>query len=377
MSNNRRTSRRRRIALGLGATGGGLLAAAFMPVGIALADTTGAVAAATAASGDPGLYPQDTELSPDPFSDFTGYPDAGNAEGLLDNQINIDNPFLAAQIDYDIDNKIPFSFNTLDGIGATPANYNPDANGADLGPFTDAFANNGGTATSPLADGMTLADAQSYDYALNQLLTPTQVAGLDALADGGSSVTGTPGEPTVDPFLDALNATATAPTQTQIFEANYADSLLDTQNPYYAYSLDQAVEAAIKAAPNGILPSSAAGDLNGISDAFTNAGGSGAEGALFDTALPTVAGNVDPIVDTLGTVGTPPDLDPGADFVQIFDPTAFTVNPLTGLEVANPNDFLATLAVDYDQFVNLIPGLAAPMDSMVDSLATFLTSIGL
>ncbi len=53
MSNHDRTSRRRRIAFGLGATGGGLLAAAFMPMGIALADTR----RRRHAAGDHGLFP--------------------------------------------------------------------------------------------------------------------------------------------------------------------------------------------------------------------------------------------------------------------------------------------------------------------------------
>jgi hypothetical protein len=377
MSKHNRTSRRRRIALGLGATGGGLLAAAFMPVGIALADTTSdAVAAAgTGVIGtDPGLFPTDLETVPDPFTDFTGL--SGNAEGLLDQQINIDNPILAAQIDYDIDNKMPFSF---DGL-TVPAGYDPDAGGADLGPFTDAFANNSGASA-----GITQADALSYDYALNQLLTPTQVGQLDALADGtATTVSGTPGEPTTpDPFLDAVQAVYTTPTADQIAQANYADYLLDTQNPTYAGQLDAAVEASVKAGTLSATSTAGGGtgDTDAFSDAFTNAGSSDLlnPGGGFDSTadLSAVANQLDPIVDTLGNPAAAPDLDPAADWVQFFDPTAFTVNPLTGLEVANPNDFLATLAVDYDAFINTIPGLAAPYDAFVDSAIASLTSLGL
>jgi hypothetical protein len=366
MSKHNRTSRRRRIALGLGATGGGLLAAAFMPVGIALADTTSdAVAAAgTGVIGtDPGLFPTDLETVPDPFTDFTGL--SGNAEGLLDQQINIDNPILAAQIDYDIDNKMPFSF---DGL-TVPAGYNPDAGGADLGPFTDAFANNSGASA-----GITQADALSYDYALNQLLTPTQVGQLDALADGTATtvVTGTPGEPTTpDPFLDALNATVAAPTPGELAAANQADFALTLQNATYASQLDKAVEASIA---NHTLSATSTGggtgDSDAVSDAFTNAGATDAlnPGAGFDSALGPVANQLDPIVDTLGNPAAAPDVDPGADWVQFFDPNAFTTNPLTGLEV--PNDVLGQLAVQYDTFVNMIPGLAAPYDAFVDSVIT-------
>ena len=275
MSKHNRTSRRRRIALGLGATGGGLLAAAFMPVGIALAQPVVPVP-------DPGNFPTDTETSPDPFTDFTGL--SGNADGLLDQQINIDNPILAAQIDYDIDNKLPFSFGTLDGMAAQPATYNPDAGTNDLGPFTDVFANNSGAST-----GITQADALSYDFALNQALSSTQVGQLDALADGTATtvVTGTPPEPiTPDPFLDALNATVAAPTAAELAAANQADFALTLQNATYASQLDKAVEASIA---NHTLSATSTGggtaDSDAVSDAFTNAGATDAlnPGTGFDS----------------------------------------------------------------------------------------------
>jgi hypothetical protein len=387
MSTHNRTSRRRRIAFGLGATGGGLLAAAFMPMGIAMADNVGvstaADAAAAAATGT-GNIPFDNEVTPDPFSDFTGFPDAGNAEGLLDQQINIDNPFLAAQLDYDIDNKLPFSFSALDGIPAQTAAFtDADTGGTDTDPFLDAFTNNGGTSTLALPTGETQADAISYDYALNHLLSAGQVGQLDALADstpGVGVVTGTAPEPTTpDPFLDALQATTANPSADQIAQADQADFLLNLQNPTYAGQLDAAVQAAITNHTLSLTSTAGGGtgDMDAFQDAFTNAGATDAlnPGGAFDSTadLSGLSNQLDPIVDTLGNPATLPDLDPVADFVQIFDPHAFATNPMTLAET--PTDFLGQLAVFDDTFLQAI-GLAAPLDQFVDTFTSGFTTTG-
>jgi hypothetical protein len=262
MSKHNRTPRRRRIALGLGATGGGLLAAAFIPLGVA-----------TAVVGDPGVAPIDTETTPDPFSDFTGVSDlqadgvTPNAEGLLDNQLNLDNSALGAQIDYDIDNNEPFSFGSLDGFQSMPAGWTGEgttANPTDLDPFEDAFLNNNnGSELGTLSTGETWADAQSYDYALNQGLTVPEVNTLDGMADG----------------------------------------------------------------------------------------------TITSVVPPTLV----------------PDNDPAADFVQIFDPNAFTTNAI-GVEA--PNDFLGQLAVFDDSFLQAF-GVAGPLDQFVDAFTGGFTGAGL
>jgi hypothetical protein len=251
MSISNRTSRRRRIAFGLGATGGGLLAAAFMPMGIALAAPV---------TPDPGLFPIDTETVPDPFADafdVTGVANPGVS--LADQQLDVDNSLVAAQFDYSIDNHIPFTF---DGISSTvPGTFDPEAgdvagtvSGQD--PFEDALAN---TPAAELNPSITPGLAEQYDYALSQLvadgqLTAPQVAQLDGIADG---------------------------TVTQLS----------------------------------------------------------------------------------GTLPVVPDNDPVADFVQIFDPHAFTGLPGTP-EV--PADFLGQLAVFDDNFLNAF-GLGAPLDQLVDA----------
>jgi hypothetical protein len=216
MSISNRTSRRRRIAFGLGATGGGLLAAAFMPMGIALAAPV---------TPDPGLFPTDTETSPDAFSDFFGVADGGSNPGvtLADLQLNDDNAALAAQLDYDIDNQEPFSFATLDGI--TPYS----AGDVTTGPFEIADA--GGAATS--AD---LTNAASYDYAIDQLLPSSEVTYLDGIASGTNTTLGT--VPTVvdnDPAADfvqifdvhAFNPVTGAPTDALGTFAAEEDSFLN------------------------------------------------------------------------------------------------------------------------------------------------------
>ena len=110
MSKHNRTSRRRRIAFGLGATGGGLLAAAFMPMGIALA------APITRPRSLPHRH-RDRAFSRLPLPvKSTRWPtlaDTLSRPYLL-------NPALAAQLDYDIDNGHAFSFSGLDGIPAEP-----------------------------------------------------------------------------------------------------------------------------------------------------------------------------------------------------------------------------------------------------------------
>jgi hypothetical protein len=371
MSKHNRTSRRRRIALGLGATGSGLLAAAFMPMGIALADNVSDAAAAAATAATTGNFPTDNELVPDPASDFTGIADSANPYvAAADQQFNIDNPIIAAQFDYAIDNNQPFTF---DGVSATvPSTFNPET--GDLDPFEDAQT----------AFGITNTNAEQYDYALNQLvndhlLTTTQVQQLDLIADGGTTtVTGTATEPTTpDPFLDALQATNTAATPTQIAEVNFADYQLDTLNPTYAAQLDTAVEAAVKAGTlSATSTNPVTGDANAFADAFTNAGATTAlnPGTGYDTSdLSTLANQLDPVVDTLGNPAAAPDLDPAADFVQIFDPNAFAINPATGLEV--PNDFVGQLAVFDDTFLQAI-GLAAPLDQFVDLFTGSATTTG-
>jgi hypothetical protein len=355
MSKHNRTSRRRRIALGLGATGGGLLAAAFMPVGIALADTTSdaVTAAATGVVGtDPGLFPIDNEVVPDPFSDLAGA-GANATTAALDTQFNDLNPIYAAQFDYEIDNNLPFTF---DGIsGTVPTGYTVPAGGD---PFEDVLGSN--------------ANALQYDYALNTLAGGSADATtLDNVFDGTAVVPGTPPEPTTpDPFLDALNATTATPTAAELAAANQADFALTLQNATYAGQLDKAVEAAIA---NHTLSATSTGggtgDSDAASDAFTNAGATDAlnPGAGFDSALGPVANQLDPIVDTLGTPATL-DLDPAADWVQIFDPNAFTAAGV-------PSDFLGQLAVLDDTFLQSI-GLAAPLDQFVDLFTGSATTTG-
>jgi hypothetical protein len=261
MSISNRTSRRRRIAFGLGATGGGLLAAAFMPMGIALA-------APVTTPVDPGLFPIDTETVPDPFADAFDVNGATNpGVSLADQQLDIDNSLVAAQFDYSIDNHIPFTF---DGISSTvPSSFTPDAGTTgDVDPFEDALTN---TPTASLDPNITPTLAEQYDYALSQLvadgqLTSAQVTQLDGIADGTvHSVTGT---------------------------------------------------------------------------------------------LPVVA-----------------DDDPAADFVQIFDPNAFTSSLPGAPESVTPNDFLGVLAVDYDNFLNAV-GLGGPLDQLVDTFTGGLGSTG-
>jgi hypothetical protein len=297
MSISNRTSRRRRIAFGLGATGGGLLAAAFIPMGIALAAPVTTV-------GDPGLISGgDTETTPDPFSDFTGYPDVSNgttlAEGNLDNQLNIDNSALAAQIDYDIDNKEPFSFSGLDGIPAEPTGYTgPDTPTTDLDPFEDAFLNNnGGLTTGALSTGETYADAQSYDYALNQTLTPDQVANLDAFADGtpGTTIVGTlpvPGpdnDPAVD-FVQLFDANAVSPT-TGLPNDIFGTFAVDYDKFLNAFGLGAPLDQLVDSFTGGLVNpttealgglGSTTGDLLGGltgtgADTLTGLGGTGAD----------------------------------------------------------------------------------------------------
>ncbi len=65
-----------------------------------------------------------------------------------------------------------------------PANFTPtDTTATATDPFEDAFTQT--TAEPPpTANGITQADAKSYDYALNQLLPPNEVTQLDGIADG-------------------------------------------------------------------------------------------------------------------------------------------------------------------------------------------------
>jgi hypothetical protein len=368
MSISNRTSRRRRIAFGLGATGGGLLAAAFMPMGIALAAPT----------PDPGVFPIDTETTPDAFLDANGEV-ANPGVTAADLQLNADNPSLAAQLDYDINNNEPFSFGTLDGVSnTTPATFAPTdaafipATGAGgYDPFEDAY----GVSTN----------TTSYDYALNALLPASEVSQLNQIAEGDTTgfvaPTTTPTDLGSDPFLDALQATPGLNATTIAADtpaANQADLLLETQNATYAASLDKAVEAAITA-NGGTLPAGTTGDINGFTDAFTNAGAPAStatlEGGAFDTALPGVSGSIDPTVDSLATTVpvAAPDTDPAVDFLQIFDPSAFTTNASTGVET--PDNFLGVLAVDYDNFLNAF-GLGAPLDQLVDTFTGGLGSTG-
>jgi hypothetical protein len=299
MSNHDRTSRRRRIAFGLGATGGGLLAAAFMPMGIALAAPGDAVATT---AGDPGVLPIDTETTPDPASDFTGFPDvAANGttlqEGYFDQQLNIDNSALAAQIDYDIDNKEPFSFGALDGMPAQTSAFTDGvgANGADTGttdtdPFLDAFQNNGGTANTPLADGMTQQDAISYDYALQHAgLSDAQLTQLDGIADNDiHSVVGTlpvPG-PDNDPSVDFV----------QLFDHNAVNPLNGAPNDIFgtlAVDYDHFLNAFGLGGPLDSFEDMFTGGLtNGTSDALGGIGSTTGDllGGLTGTGADTLTG---------------------------------------------------------------------------------------
>ncbi len=212
MSKHTRTSRRRRIALGLGATGGGLLAAAFMPMGIALAAPAGT---------DPGSLPPfgtDTGDFPsaDPFSDG-----AGTATALTtnaDTQLNIYNGLASADFDYALNHaaagtplttpQLDTLFSNVDpGINATvPPGFDPEASVTALGGATDLDPFSDTTGLTAYGNGAQL------DYILQQLaqsptsgITAADVAHLDALASGdsGATVVGTLPTPTdADPAAD-------------------------------------------------------------------------------------------------------------------------------------------------------------------------------
>lgn len=293
MSKHTRTSRRRRIAVGLGATGGGLLAAAFMPMGIALADPTGVPGT------DPGLYPLDTETSPDAFYDFLGVTDGTNAGATLaDQQLDIDNAALAAQIDYDADNGIPFSFSSLDGIPNEPAKY-VDPAGSD--PFYTALINTDHTAATPTE----IANAESYDYALNQLLPQNEVTYLDGIAEGTNKtletgITAAQPDPAVelvqifDP--DAVNPATGAPNDIFGEFATLDDQFLN------AFGLGAPLEEFIgqfegtgleMAGPLGGLGDSFSGLFDGLGGTGTElASGVGSTGAdaVANAVLDSVAG---------------------------------------------------------------------------------------
>ena len=80
------------------------------------------------------------------------------------------------------------------------------------------------------------------------------------------------------------------------------------------------------------------------------------------TEVAQLDGIADGTVQTvLGTIPTVPDHDPAADFVQMFDPHAFT----TPAGAGTPNDFVGQLAAFDDSFLQTI-GLAGPLDQFVD-----------
>lgn len=342
-------SRRRGAAastVGIGMAVGGAMAAAFISMGTAGADTTGAVDTV-------GNFPTDNEITPDPFQDLTNSTTPSATDVGLDQQFNNLNPFYAAQFDYAIDHNQPFTF---DGVSATvPAGFNGET--GDVDPFEDAAP--------------TSANAAQYDYALNQLPGgPTDAAQLDKVFDGGGMGVTPPivtpdTEP--DPFLDALQATNASASSTQIDQAVLADNELFAANPTYAANLDTAVDTAVAnhtLSATSMLGSST--DANGFADAFTNAGVSSTTaattGGAFDTALSGVATQIDPIVDNLAPV-TVVDNDPAIDLLQAFDPHAFTL--VGGVET--PANFLGTLAVDADSLLNTF-GLGAPLDQFDDTL---------
>ena len=206
MSKHTRTSRRRRIAFGLGATGGGLLAAAFMPMGIALADPA---APRRPTAGD-SVSSQSTPRPPLTRSTdlyrLSRTPHGATLDvGYLDQQLNIDNSALAAQLDYDIDHHEPFSFAALDGIPQPSGYAPPDSATRDLDPFRTRSTTTPPIPAQPCSTGDTGRRSIVRLRSQSACLLPDQVAQLDELADGGTYTTVVGSLPTVpdnDPAVD-------------------------------------------------------------------------------------------------------------------------------------------------------------------------------